>query len=397
MFILLSLAATPSIAGGLLVTWNANTESDLAGYRIYYGTESSTYTNMVDVGKVTSYILPGLQDGRTYYVAVTAYDLNNNESLPSLEVSAVVSRAEIFVEAVPTGIHLRWTIMTGVDTYEIYADNNPYFTPQTPLARITTNEYTDVFDRQVAGLARYYIVKAVASGAPVFTFDRVGGYNLGLHRGRNLVSLPLIPADRSLTGTFGGQLNGASNASQSDKVLYWKGNDYEVAWLVEGTGSVYDGKWMTQAGNQESPILLDPDRSFWVNVQASARDTIVTVAGKVSMDANRIINLVQGTNFIGSCYPLAVSLLNSELVADAVVVGGKSSSASDKLMQWRGPDYEVAWLVDNTGTKWDKTWFNQSGSAPSKMNFSPGVGYILWIKGDNPAKVWSYPNPNPNK
>ena len=66
--------------------WDANTETDLAGYYVYYGASSGEYSNKVDVGNTTQYTLTDLQDGVDYFLAVTAYDSNNSESAYSAEV-----------------------------------------------------------------------------------------------------------------------------------------------------------------------------------------------------------------------------------------------------------------------------------------------------------------------
>ncbi|MEW6519000.1 MAG: tandem-95 repeat protein [Thermodesulfobacteriota bacterium] len=72
--------------------WSPNTETNLAGYRIYYGIASGSYTNTVDVGnppaidgQVTA-ILSGFTAGVTYYFAATAYDTDGFESDYSTEV-----------------------------------------------------------------------------------------------------------------------------------------------------------------------------------------------------------------------------------------------------------------------------------------------------------------------
>ncbi|MFQ5823053.1 MAG: FlgD immunoglobulin-like domain containing protein [bacterium] len=78
-------------AGSVTVSWDANSESDLSGYKIYHGTESRNYSQVIDVGNVTSYTVNNLENGKTYYFAVTAYDFSQNESGFSEEVSATLS------------------------------------------------------------------------------------------------------------------------------------------------------------------------------------------------------------------------------------------------------------------------------------------------------------------
>ena len=72
--------------GTVTVTWNANTEADLRGYRVYVGTASGVRSQAFDVGNVTSTRLT-LPLGSTYWFSVTAYDNNGNESSPSGEIS----------------------------------------------------------------------------------------------------------------------------------------------------------------------------------------------------------------------------------------------------------------------------------------------------------------------
>jgi hypothetical protein len=74
-------------AGQIRIAWDPNSEEDLAGYRIYYGTASGEYGKPVTIAKETTYTIAGLITGQTYYIAVTAYDTSNNESGYSNEVS----------------------------------------------------------------------------------------------------------------------------------------------------------------------------------------------------------------------------------------------------------------------------------------------------------------------
>ncbi|MBE0427920.1 MAG: DUF1566 domain-containing protein [Nitrospirae bacterium] len=65
--------------------------TDLAGYKIYYGTSSGNYSRSIDVGDVTTYTVDNLTDGLTYYFTSTAYDTSGNESKYSNEVSKAMS------------------------------------------------------------------------------------------------------------------------------------------------------------------------------------------------------------------------------------------------------------------------------------------------------------------
>ncbi len=78
--------------------WTASGESDLEGYRIYFGTASGQYEyqgspiSITDSG-ATSYTLENLENNVAYYLVLTAVDQAGNESQPSREI--VVSPEEI--------------------------------------------------------------------------------------------------------------------------------------------------------------------------------------------------------------------------------------------------------------------------------------------------------------
>ena len=66
---------TSVLSREVTLTWNANSEPTLGGYRLYYGPTSRNYTSSVDVGNQTIFTVFGLEDDRSYYFAVTAYDV----------------------------------------------------------------------------------------------------------------------------------------------------------------------------------------------------------------------------------------------------------------------------------------------------------------------------------
>ena len=79
------VSASPLIADTL--RWDANTESNLAGYVVHYGIQPGNPTTTRDVGNVTSWPITGLTPGVTYYFRVTAYNTSGQSSAPSSEIS----------------------------------------------------------------------------------------------------------------------------------------------------------------------------------------------------------------------------------------------------------------------------------------------------------------------
>jgi hypothetical protein len=73
-----------------VLTWDAVSAANLAGYRIYYGIAPGTYLQSsgqgLDAKNSTTYTVTGLSSGTRYYFAATAYDTSNIESGYSNEV-----------------------------------------------------------------------------------------------------------------------------------------------------------------------------------------------------------------------------------------------------------------------------------------------------------------------
>jgi len=94
-FIFYVLFSTGVNAGDVIVRWDPNTEPDLLGYKVYWGTSSRNYTDFGDAKNNTSYRVPDLPEGIEYFFAVTAYDTALNESDFSTEVSYTVPFSDI--------------------------------------------------------------------------------------------------------------------------------------------------------------------------------------------------------------------------------------------------------------------------------------------------------------
>jgi hypothetical protein len=101
-FVLLLFFPICAFPADVTLAWNPNTESDLAGYRIHYGTASGSYSVQIDVHNVTTCTVTGLTAGQTYHFAATAYDTSGNESGYSNQVSYQVPTGTSGVPSTPT-------------------------------------------------------------------------------------------------------------------------------------------------------------------------------------------------------------------------------------------------------------------------------------------------------
>ena len=111
------LPELPAHAGqSLTLAWNPSLSPTVAGYNIYYGPASGSYTNMVTVGNVTNGVLSGLVTGQTYYIAATSYDNSGNQSPFSEEISNTIPFMTPVITTLPvaSGITYGQTLASSV-------------------------------------------------------------------------------------------------------------------------------------------------------------------------------------------------------------------------------------------------------------------------------------------
>ena len=72
------------------LSWDRNTESDLAGYRVFRAQGDGPFTLAADKLSAPSYSDRQVQRGTRYRYAISAFDLNGNESARSAPVDAVL-------------------------------------------------------------------------------------------------------------------------------------------------------------------------------------------------------------------------------------------------------------------------------------------------------------------
>lgn len=79
-----SAQVVPPVLASVTLAWDANSEPDVAGYRIYYKqTAAPTPWKIVNVGNVTNTTLSDLTRGIEYSFYATCYNTSGLESEPS--------------------------------------------------------------------------------------------------------------------------------------------------------------------------------------------------------------------------------------------------------------------------------------------------------------------------
>ena len=106
------------------LNWNANAEPNIAGYRLYVGSISGEYNQMVDVGNVTTATIPNLAAASTYYFSVTAYNSAGFESPTSAEISITMVQNKF-----PVTIGAMQRANTGAIQFTLTPDSVPAIFP----------------------------------------------------------------------------------------------------------------------------------------------------------------------------------------------------------------------------------------------------------------------------
>ncbi len=171
--IILSTLNTLAFAENATLTWNPNTESDLSGYKVYYGTSSGSYGLPIDVGDTTTHSLSGLGSGTTYYFAVTAYDTSGNESgfssevnksFPSTDTTAPVISGTAAGSITTSSANISWTTDEASDTQIQYGTSTSYDSSTTADSTLLTSHNGTLSGLSASTLYHYRVLSRDAAG-----------------------------------------------------------------------------------------------------------------------------------------------------------------------------------------------------------------------------------------
>ncbi|MGC1404746.1 MAG: BACON domain-containing carbohydrate-binding protein, partial [Thermodesulfobacteriota bacterium] len=174
----------------VMLAWDPDSTSDLAGYKLYYGTTSGNYQGNIDVGNVNTYTLNNLTIGATYYAAATAYTNTGLESSFSNEVMYTVPACTYALSlssasfaasggtgsvSITTPSYCNWTTSSGISWITVNTGSgmgNGSMTysvsPNTGTGRVGSLTIAgNVFTITEAGVAMYAITASAGAGGSI--------------------------------------------------------------------------------------------------------------------------------------------------------------------------------------------------------------------------------------
>jgi hypothetical protein len=88
-------------ASSITLAWDSSASPAIAGYLLYYGTSSGSYSQNLNVGNATIAKVTNLAPGQTYYFVVTAYSHTGLQSLPSDQLSVAIPLSPLISASPP--------------------------------------------------------------------------------------------------------------------------------------------------------------------------------------------------------------------------------------------------------------------------------------------------------
>ena len=107
--------------------------------------------------------------------------------------------------------------------------------------------------------------------ALVGSVSGAGEYAVEIREGMQL-SGSAHPVERTMCeATFAEDgAHGANSELYADRIWYWDESmhDYDYAWLIDGVGPAYDGRWWDGDPWGETTITLKPGMGYWYQRRA---------------------------------------------------------------------------------------------------------------------------------
>ncbi len=316
-----------ALAADVSLAWDANTESDLAGYRVYYGTSSRQYGGPIDVGNPTpvgnqvSYIVTNLTPGVQYYFAVTAYNSSGSESGYSNEVTTVVGSADTTpptISGVSTSrvtynsANVAWTTNESADSQVEYGLTATYGSATT-LDAVLSLTHTQTLGGLSAGCTYHFRVKSkdaagnlATSGDFIFTTGATPD-----------TTPPVISSVTSSSITYSGAtITWTTNEAADGQVEYGNQPTFGSATTINST-----------MATSHSQVLGNLSASTVYYFRVKSKD----VAGNLAVSNSYIFTTSAPPD---TTPPVISSVANSGITGNSATVTWTTNEAADGLVEY---------------------------------------------------------------
>jgi hypothetical protein len=355
-------------ATSITLAWDPNSEPDLAGYKLYYGTAKGAYEFAFDVGNQTTCTIPGFLEGADYHFAVTAYNTYGLESAFSDEVSypgpiAVTlsflgiswyyntpcpwSRVDLYetLSGYLPGVVYDYSILTdiGDQTSHIFVGDSISFNLG-PISGTGIVAGRTFFSAWGGDWTLIGISGTIPSGVPWAGAD-TPQLTLTPTTGLNLISLPIEPLNPSIAA-----LTGQLSPCLRQVLAYTRDAEGNDSWLY------YDPSQL----DQSTLSTMEAGKGYWFEMACPGEMTVV------GNRTTKPVTLIPGLNLVGynSLTPLPV-------------LEALSSIANN---------YTSVWAYE--GDQW--IFYDPTDETASTLKvLKPGSGYF--IEGVTEETTWTLP------
>ncbi len=399
-----------AIAGQAALTWNASTDPSVAGYNIYFGNASRSYSGKLNAGKSTSYMVPNLTGGATYYFAVTAYNSAGIESSFSNEASVIIPlpvgapvagfSSPITSGTAPLVVSFTNSSSGSISTYSwnfgdgstsgLQNPSHTYASPGTYTVSLTVGGSGGTNTLTRTG----YIVVAAPSANVAANFSST----------RQAGPAPLsVGFTDGSTGTISGYRwdfgDGSSSTLKNPSHTYTSPGVYSVTLTVTGSGGT---KSVTKSGyikvGMDNDLVIDFGASYglwqWLNNTTWSQIHSVNAKHIVIADIDHNGQPDEVIDF-GSQYGIWIRMNNANWVplhgvsANWIAKGDFDNNGQDDLVVDFGASYGI-WIYYN-GSSW-----TQIQGASGKLALSADVDHNgredIVIDFGGTLGVWAYLN-----
>ena len=287
---LLVFCPVPAVAAqSVRLNWVASSSPDAAGYNIYYGSQSGVYTAALSVVGTTTITVDDLQDGLTYYFAVSAYNNSGSESDLSNEASysipgtAPPEGTPFIAQILPDhAITLGWNPSPSRDVQGYYVHYGTQSGSYDRLVWVPADTQLDIHNL-AEGVTYYFAVTATNSSGAKSTLTAEVSYIIpliappqGAPTVQQIIPAPVVRVNWNVSPSAdvaGYIVHYGTQSGYYDNSLYvGSANSVDIGGLLEGL-MYYFAVTAYDSFGQES--VFSPEASYFVEITATVVDTNV--------------------------------------------------------------------------------------------------------------------------